>query len=134
MTAYTLGDVARICKVSRSRLRYWDRTALLEASAQIDTQPAYGFRDLVRVKSVLDLLARGVPLRRIRRSAEAVRKRMPEVDEPLAALRTWVDGSQHVVVRYGGKLIEPDGQVRSAGRIDSRLDQLEFVRGESRRG
>jgi tetratricopeptide (TPR) repeat protein len=111
VTAYTLGDVARICKVSRSRLRYWERTALLEASAQIDARPAYAFRDLVRVRSVLDLLARGVPLRRIRRSAEAVRKRMPEVDEPLAALGTWADDSQHVVVRHGGKLTQPDGQM-----------------------
>ena len=111
MTAYTLGDVARICKVSRSRLRYWERTALLEASEQINARPAYVFRDLVTVKAVLDLLERGVPLRRIRRSAEAVRRRMPEVDRPLAVLRTWADGSRRVVVRHGGQWIEPDGQM-----------------------
>jgi tetratricopeptide (TPR) repeat protein len=111
VTAYTLGDVARICKVSRSRLRYWERTALLEASEQTDARPAYAFRDLVTVKAVLDLLARGVPLRRIRRSVEDVRRRMPEVDQPLAALRTWADGSRRVVVRHGGRLIEPDGQM-----------------------
>lgn len=110
VTAYTLGDVARICRVSRSRLRYWERTALLEASQRIDARPAYAFRDLVTVKSVLDLLARGVPLRHIRRSAEAVRIRMPEVDQPLAALRMWVDGSRRVVVRHGEQLVEPDGQ------------------------
>jgi tetratricopeptide (TPR) repeat protein len=128
VTAYTLGDVARICRVSRSRLRYWERTALLEASGQIDARPAYAFRDLVRVKSVLDLLARGVPLRRIRCSAEAVRERMPEVDEPLAALRTWADGSQRVVVRHGGKLIEPDGQMlldfSEAGAAEAEVEAL----------
>jgi tetratricopeptide (TPR) repeat protein len=111
VTAYTLGDVARICKVSRSRLRYWERTALLEASERVDTKPAYAFRDLVAVKSVLDLLARGVPLRRIRRSAEAVRIRMPEVDYPLGALRMWADGSGRVVLRHGGRLVEPNGQM-----------------------
>jgi tetratricopeptide (TPR) repeat protein len=110
VAAYTLGDVARICKVSRSRLRYWERTALLEASERIDAKPAYAFRDLVTVKSVLDLLARGVPLRRIRWSAEAVRNRMPEVEEPLAALRMWAEGSRRVVVRHGGQLVEPNGQ------------------------
>lgn len=111
MTGYTLGDVARICKVSRSRLRYWERTALLEASEQIGTEPTYAFRDLVTVKSVLELLERGVPLRRIRSSAEAVRSRMPEVDRPLAALRMWADGSRRVVVRHDGQLVEPDGQL-----------------------
>jgi tetratricopeptide (TPR) repeat protein len=111
VTAYTLGDVARICKVSRSRLRYWERTALLEASAEIDAKPAYAFRDLVVVKSVLDLLDRGVPLRRIRRSVEDVRQRMPDVDEPLGALRMWAEGSPRVVVRHDGQWVEPDGQL-----------------------
>jgi len=111
VTAYTLGDVARICKVSRSRLRYWERTALLEASEQIDAKPAYAFRDLVTIKSLLELLERGVPLRRIRRSVEAVRRRMPEVDRPLGALRMWAEGSPRVVLRHGGQLIEPDGQM-----------------------
>jgi tetratricopeptide (TPR) repeat protein len=110
VTAYTLGDVARICKVSQSRLRYWERTSLLPASGRIDAKPAYDFRDLVVVKSVLDLLDRGVPLRRIRRSVEDVRRRMPEVEEPLGALRMWGEGS-HVVVRHDGKWVEPDGQL-----------------------
>jgi len=109
--AYTLGDVARICKVSTSRLRYWERTALLEANAQIDAKPAYDFRDLVTVRSVLELLDRGVPLRRIRRSVEAVRKRLPEVDQPLSVLRTSPDGSSRVVFRHAGGLIEADGQM-----------------------
>jgi tetratricopeptide (TPR) repeat protein len=111
VTAYTLGDVARICKVSRSRLRYWERTALLEASGQIDAKPVYAFRDLVVVKSILDLLDRGVPLRRIRRSVEDVRKRMPDVDQPLGALRMWDEGPPRVVVRHGGNWVETDGQL-----------------------
>jgi tetratricopeptide (TPR) repeat protein len=111
VTAYTLGDVARICKISPSRLRYWERTALLEASGQVDTKPAYAFRDLVTVKSVLGLLDRGVPLRRIRRSLEALRRQLPEVEQPLCALRTSPDGSARVVFRHAGRLIEPDGQL-----------------------
>jgi tetratricopeptide (TPR) repeat protein len=129
VTAYTLDDVARICKVSRSRLRYWERTALLEASERIDAKPAYAFRDLVAVKSVLDLLARGVPLRRIRRSAEAVRIRMPELDQPLGALRMWVDGSRRVVLRHGGQLVEPNGQMvldfSEAGCARAEVEPLE---------
>jgi tetratricopeptide (TPR) repeat protein len=111
VTAYTLGDVARICKISPARLRYWERTALLEASERIDAKPAYDFRDLVVVKSLVGLLDQGVPLRRIRCSVEALRRRMPELKQPIGALRTWVDGSDRVVVRHSGRLVEPDGQM-----------------------
>jgi len=114
---YTLGDVARITGVSRARLRYWERTALLEPAAARDPGDSrredseFEFRDLVTVRSVLSLLDRGVSLRRIRRSVDALRKRIPDVDRPLGSLRPWLDGSPRVVVRHDGVLVEPDGQL-----------------------
>jgi tetratricopeptide (TPR) repeat protein len=98
-------------------LRYWKRTALLEpgddrAAGDLPEQHSeFEFRDLVTVRSVLSLLDRGVSLRRIRRSVDALRKCIPEVDRPLTSLRTWVDGSRRVVMRHDGVLVEPDGQM-----------------------
>ena len=114
---YTLDDVARITGVSRARLKYWERTALLEPAVARESgnsqrqSSEFEFRDLVTVRSVLSLLDRGVSLRRIRRSVDAIRKRIPEVDRPLSSLRPWLDGSRRVVVRHDGVLIEPDGQL-----------------------
>ncbi len=74
MGTYTLDDVARITGVSRARLRYWERTALLEPAVARDSGDSrcqdseFEFGDLVTVRSVLSLLGRGVSLRRIRRS------------------------------------------------------------------
>lgn len=109
MTAYSLGDVARICGVSPRRLRYWERTALVSASARSGDKTAFDFRALVSVRSLLGLLQGGVPLRRIRRGLVAVRERLPEID-PLAALRAW-GSPPRVVVRCGAVLMEPDGQL-----------------------
>lgn len=109
MSAYTLGDVARICGVSRRRVRYWERTALLDAPRREHRQTAFGFRDLVTVRSIVGLLERGIPLRRIRRSADALRSRYPEL-EPVTALRPW-EHSLRVVLRYDGAWMEPDGQL-----------------------
>ena len=109
MTAYTLGDVARICGVSRRRLRYWERTALLHPTLEIDREPAFDFSDLVSVKSIVGLLDEGVPLRRIRMGIELVRERMPECD-PLSALRPGAR-TGCVVVRHQGVLMEPEGQL-----------------------
>jgi DNA-binding transcriptional MerR regulator len=107
---YSVHDAARICKLSSARLRYWERTALVRPSLGADCNPLFGFRDLVCIKAILVLIDRGVPLRRIRRSLESVRARVPEIDRPLDALRVWIDGSDRVVVRYDGVLFQPDGQ------------------------
>lgn len=110
MGAYSLGDVARICRVSPARLRYWQRTALLDESGGEQIRSAFGFRDLRSVKTLLELLEQGVPLRRIRGSLEALRDHMPDVERPLGALRIWHKGSPRMVLRHQGVLVEPDGQ------------------------
>jgi len=111
VSAYTLGDVARICGVPPARLRYWQRTQLLEPHRRGLRRVGFEFGDLVSVKSLVALLDQGVPLRRIRRSVESLRQRMPDVERPLGALHVWHEGSGRVVVRHEGCLVEPNGQL-----------------------
>jgi hypothetical protein len=63
------------------------------------------------MRTILALLEDGIPLRRIRRSVDRIRERIPELDQPLGALRVWVEGSGRVVLRHEGALLEPDGQL-----------------------
>ena len=111
MTTYSLADTARILHISPARLRYWERTELVSRSALTNGQPAFGFKDLVCIRTILALLENGIPLRRIRRSVDRIRERIPELDQPLGALRVWLEGSNRVVVRHEGALLEPDGQL-----------------------
>jgi tetratricopeptide (TPR) repeat protein len=111
VTTYSLADTARILQISPARLRYWERTELVCRTALADGQPAFGFRDLVCIRTILALLESGIPLRRIRRSVDRIRERIPELDQPLGALRVWLEGSDRVVVRHRGALLEPDGQL-----------------------
>ena len=110
MDTYSLRDVARILKVSPARLRYWERTDLVQSPAKVESRDEFEFRDLVCLRGIVSLLEQGVPLRRIRRNIEALRERLPEVDDPIRSLRLWVEGSDRVVVRHDGILLEPDGQ------------------------
>lgn len=121
MSAYTLGEVARICGVSRRRVRYWTRTALIRPPPESDRQPAFDFFDLVALRSVVGLLQQGVPLRRIRRSADDLRERFPGVD-PWTGLRAWRDAPR-VLLHHEGAWMEPDGQL-----------VLDFVREEEPAG
>ena len=108
---YSLADVARIFDLSPARLRYWQRTELIPASPGDTRQPTFGFRDLVCIRTVMALLEGGVPVRRIRRSVARIREKLPEIERPLDSLRVWVDGSDRLIVRHEGSLIEPDGQL-----------------------
>lgn len=108
---YTLRDAARILRVSPARLRYWERTDLVEGQADVDDRYLYEFRDLLCVRGILTLLEQGVPLRRIRRHVELLRQRLPEIDDPIRSLRVWVEGSERLVIRHDGLLLEPDGQL-----------------------
>jgi tetratricopeptide (TPR) repeat protein len=111
VNAYSYREAARILKISPARLRYWQRTDLVHPSVQDGSESGFAFRDLARLKGVLGLIERGVPLRRIRRSAEDLQLHMPEVRDPLSALRLWDERSNRVVVEHGGVLFEPGGQM-----------------------
>lgn len=156
MSTYSIGDAARILKVSPGRLRYWERTALLQRQARHVQDDASGepsgqagkgeesesarriragqpsgsaaaleFRDLVCVRGILTLLEQGVPLRRIRRNVEILRDRLPEVDDPLRSLRVWVEGSERMVIRHEGVLLEPNGQmVLDFGEVPSEAEAV----------
>ena len=135
VTDYSLGDVARILKVSPGRLRYWQRTELVESLASASDDDGYAFRDLVVLRAIVSLLDKGIPLQRIRRNLEAVRSRLPELDEPAAALRVWDDASPRLVLRNEGRLEETGGQLLldfqdgDPGGADGRAALVEFDAG-----
>jgi tetratricopeptide (TPR) repeat protein len=114
---YSLGDIARILKVSARRLRYWQRTELVEPLASSPEDDGYAFRDLVVLRAILSLLDKGIPLQRIRRNLETVRDRLPDLDDPAAALRLWGEGggkgetTERLVLRHDGRLEEAGGQL-----------------------
>ncbi|HIF92021.1 MAG: tetratricopeptide repeat protein [Myxococcales bacterium] len=108
---YSLGNVARILKVSPGRLRYWQRTKLVESLATGAAGDGYGFRDLVVLRAILSLVDKGIPLQRIRRNLETLRDRLPELDDPVAALRVFGEEPNRLVIRHAGRLEETGGQL-----------------------
>ena len=120
MSTYSLHDAANILKVSPERLRHWKRTALSHADAEPPPRrdrvrgrmrPDFDFRDLVCVRAILGLVDQGVSVRRIRRAVAVLQENIPDLNDPLAALRLWSEGSERIVVRHEGVLIEPEGQM-----------------------
>lgn len=106
---YSLSDTARILRVSPARLRAWSRTGFV--SARTAAAESFAFDDLVRLRALAGLISRGVSVRRIRSTVERLQTSVPELREPLSALRVWGGNVRRVIARHGDALVEADGQL-----------------------
>ncbi|MCH8277729.1 MAG: hypothetical protein IIC12_02205 [Proteobacteria bacterium] len=80
-------------------------------------------RDVVVLRAILSLLDKGIPLQRIRRNLETVRDRLPDLDDPAAALRLLGERgekSDRLVLRHDGRLEEAGGQLLLEFEDDAR--------------
>jgi len=82
---YRAPDVVRIVGVTYRQLDYWARTDLVTPSVQdahgSGSQRLYGFRDLVLLRSIKDLLETGVSLQKVRVALDFLREHLQEAPE-----------------------------------------------------
>jgi len=140
VTEFSLGHAARILKVSPRRLRYWQQTELFTQPPPESDEDGYAFRDLVCLRTIVSLLDKGIPLQRIRRNLDMLRARLPEMDDPAAALRLWGEHSDRIVVRRDGRFEDAGGQLllefeeRSEDAVEGGASVSELASGESADG
>ena len=103
---YSRAEVSRLFGIPESRLRYWDTTGFLPPTGQLGIRRLYTFQDLIGIRAAKGLIERGVSLRRVRKSVEALRATLPNVVRPLSELRVVADG-QNVVVQADRARWEP---------------------------
>jgi tetratricopeptide (TPR) repeat protein len=85
--------------LSERQLRSWERLGLVPAA---DT---YSFRDLIALRTLAELRARRIPLRKIGRALQSLKQRLSEVRDPLAELKIFSDG-RNIAVRVAGQNME----------------------------
>ena len=95
---YQTREVVRALGLSRRQLQYWAKTGLVVPSVRTPGgHHRYSFADLIALKTAKRLIDAGVSLQRIRRSIEALAKRLPTVDRPLDQLVIIATGDVLVV-------------------------------------
>jgi tetratricopeptide (TPR) repeat protein len=108
---YSIRDVARILAVHESRLRYWMQVGFVGPTVRKGGRFYYTFPDLVAVKAAKELLATKLPLPKVRKNVEALRKALPSDTHPATKLRVCSDG-ETVVALAGDVAFQPvNGQV-----------------------
>jgi tetratricopeptide (TPR) repeat protein len=102
-------EVQRILSLTGKQLDYWDRLCLVSPRKE-QGQRFYDFRDLIGLRTVKQLVEKGVPANRLRRALAALREKLVQVHAPLAELRILSDGRDVIVERHGARLEPLSGQ------------------------
>ncbi len=116
---YSVRDVAKILAVQESRLRYWQQTGFVGPTVRKGGRFYYTFCDLVAVKAAKDLLIANMPLNRVRRNVEALKKALPGDLHLMSRLRVCSDGETLVALADDVAFEPIGGQVVMAFNVPS---------------
>ena len=100
--AYNTKAVSKITGLTARQLDYWDTSHFIKPSVQeaagSGTTRLYSFIDLVCLKVAKTLKDNGVSLQKLRKSIDFLRKRYPEIENPMAELKFLTDGENIFVL------------------------------------
>ncbi len=116
---YSIRDVSRILAVQEARLRYWMQTGFVGPTVRKGGRFFYTFCDLVAVKAAKDLQAIGMPLQKIRKNVDALKKALPLETNPTTRLRVACDGETIVALADDVAFQPIGGQVVMAFNLPS---------------
>jgi tetratricopeptide (TPR) repeat protein len=106
---FSPAEVQRILGLTGKQLDYWDRLRLVSPQTEEDKR-FYGFRELIALRTVKQLIEKGVPASRLQRALAALREKLSQVQTPLAELRVVSDGKDIIVESEGARLEPLSGQ------------------------
>src|SRR5262249_1382597 len=98
-------EVQRMLSVTAKQLDQWDRLRLVSAHKERGNR-SYDFRDLIGLRTVKQLVEKGVPPSRLGRAVAAFRAKLSSKDLPLTELRVQYD-RKDVIVEPDGACLEP---------------------------
>jgi tetratricopeptide (TPR) repeat protein len=103
--AYSREEMRRLLDISERQLRSWEKQRLV---ASLD---AYGFRELVALRTLAKLRRDRVPPARIRQALAAIAQKLRHVENPLTELRLYKDGKRIRVEAEGRAMEAVSGQL-----------------------
>lgn len=95
----------RLLDITERQLRSWEKQSLVASSE------AYGFRELVALRTLAKLRRDRVPPARIRQALAAIAKKLRHVENPLTELRLYKDGKRIRVEAEGRSMEAVSGQL-----------------------
>jgi tetratricopeptide (TPR) repeat protein len=97
--AFSREEARRLLRISEKQLKSWERQKLVAPAA------AYGFRELLALRTLIRLRQNRVPPLRIRRAIQALTEKLSGIENPLTELKLYADGKR-VRVEIDGRAME----------------------------
>jgi tetratricopeptide (TPR) repeat protein len=112
--AYTRKGALRLLKISERQLKKWEQEGLVPAVSD------YGFRELIALRSLLQLKNDHVPAKQVKLAIRALRRKLSDVEDPLVQLKLYRNrGKIHVEIE--GKEMEAE-----SGQLLLDFDQVDL--------
>ena len=93
---YPEQEICRLMKISPETLRRWEQFGLV-----VSCGGEYDFQDIVSMRTIGELVKRGVRPETIARSLKSLAAILPDTDRPLAQLRLVAEAPQKILVDFG---------------------------------
>ena len=103
---YPAEEVCKLLKISGETLRRWEQFSLVQPREGL-----YDFQDLVSLRTLGELVNRGISPANIAKSLQALASVLPGTDRPLAQLKIVVENPKALLFNLGESLIAPNGQL-----------------------
>jgi len=103
---YDAEQTCRLLEIPPERLRRWEQLSLIRPYAG-----RYDFQDMVSLRTIAELVSRGVRPETIARSLHGLAAVLPGTDRPLAQLRVAAENPRTILADLGGTRVAPDGQL-----------------------
>jgi tetratricopeptide (TPR) repeat protein len=104
--AYPAEEVCKLLRLPAETLRRWEQFGLIRSQDGL-----YDFQDLVSLRTIAELVGRGVRPETIGKSLKALGAVLPGTERPLAQLRIVAENPKAILVELGDHLIAPNGQL-----------------------
>ncbi len=106
LKTYPAAEVSRLLKLSTETLSRWEQFGLVHSREGL-----YDFQDLVSLRTIAELVRRGVRPETIATSLQGLASVLPGTDRPLAQLKIVVDNPKAILVDLGEAVMTPGGQL-----------------------
>jgi tetratricopeptide (TPR) repeat protein len=103
--AYSREEARRLAGISDRQLKSWERMKL------VPSRSAYGFKDLLALRTLVKLRQSRVDSAQIRRALAALADKLRHVTDPLTQLKIYADGRRIRVDVEGGAMDAVSGQL-----------------------
>ncbi|MDA7911921.1 MerR family transcriptional regulator [bacterium] len=108
---YTPAMLAGLLGLPLSTIRRWHRRGLITPTRQVNKLAYFDFQEVASARRIARLIASGATAQSIETKLSRLAGLYPNLRRPLSQLSVIVEGRQ-LLLRQGGGLIEPGGQMR----------------------